>query len=64
MTLYYSLTFALLVFEMVLFVSLIVPLPHSIKRKMFNFISESVLIAKLQYGLKVSMSCVRQICDY
>jgi len=64
MTLYYSLTFALLVFEMVLFVSLIVPLPHSIKRKMFNFISESVLIAKLQYGLKVSMSRERQICDY
>ena len=53
MTLYYSLVFALLVFEMVLFVALIVPLPHSIKRKMFNFISESVIVAKLQYGLKV-----------
>jgi len=56
MTLYYSLVFALLVFEMVLFVALIVPLPHTIKRKMFNFISESVLIAKLQYGLKVGWS--------
>lgn len=54
MTLYYSLVFALLVFEMALFVALIVPLPHAIKRKMFNFISESVLIAKLQYGLKIT----------
>ncbi|KAK5945247.1 Endoplasmic reticulum transmembrane protein 3 [Knufia obscura] len=54
MTLYYSLCFALLVFEMALFVSLIVPLPHAVKRKMFNFISESVIVAKLQYGLKIT----------
>lgn len=53
MTLYYSLVFVLLVLEMGLFVTLIVPLPHTIKRKMFNFISESVIVAKLQYGLKV-----------
>ncbi|KAK5091398.1 Endoplasmic reticulum transmembrane protein 3 [Lithohypha guttulata] len=54
MTLYYSLVFALLVLEMALFVTLIIPLPHSIKRKMFNFISESVIVAKLQYGLKIT----------
>ena len=53
MTLYYSLVFVLLVLEMGLFVTLIVPLPHTMKRKMFNFISESVIVAKLQYGLKV-----------
>lgn len=53
MTLYYSLVFVLLVVEMTLFVTLIVPLPHTIKRKMFNFISESVIVAKLQYGLKI-----------
>lgn len=53
MTLYYSLVFILLVVEMALFVTLIIPLPHSLKRKMFNFISESVIVAKLQYGLKV-----------
>lgn len=58
MTLYYSLVFALLVFEMVLFVALIIPLPHSLKRKMFNFISESVIVAKLQYGLKVCTTSV------
>lgn len=38
---------------MALFVALIVPLPFKVKRKLFTFISESVIIAKLQYGLKV-----------
>jgi Bap31/Bap29 transmembrane region len=46
--------FALLVSEMVLFMGLIVPLPFSIKRKMFNFISESPIVAKLQYGMKIT----------
>jgi len=54
MTLYYSLVFVLLVVEMVLFVALIIPLPFTVKRKMFNFISESPLVAKLQYGMKIT----------
>ncbi|KAJ5676770.1 uncharacterized protein N7477_002403 [Penicillium maclennaniae] len=54
MTLYYSLVFLLLVFEMAVFLALIVPLPFTIKRKLFSFISESPLIAKLQYGLKIT----------
>ncbi|KAL9135241.1 MAG: hypothetical protein Q9175_003577 [Cornicularia normoerica] len=54
MTLYYSLVFALLVFEMSVFGLLIVPLPYSVKRKLFTFISENPLIAKLQYGLKIT----------
>lgn len=54
MTLYYSLVFALLVFEMTVFMSLIVPLPFKIKRGLFTFISENPLIAKLQYGLKIT----------
>jgi B-cell receptor-associated protein 31 len=45
--------FLLLVFEMGVFLALVVPLPHTIKRKLFAFISESPIIAKLQYGLKV-----------
>ena len=53
MTLYYSLTFGLLVFEMVIFMSLIVPMPYTWKRKLFTFISENPLVARLQYGLKV-----------
>jgi B-cell receptor-associated protein 31 len=32
---------------------LIVPLPFSWKRKLFTFISENPLVAKLQYGMKV-----------
>lgn len=54
MTLYYSLVFLLLVAEMALFMLLIVPLPFTIRRKMFNFISESPIIAKLQYGMKIT----------
>jgi len=54
MTLYYSLVFVLLVTEMALFMLLIVPLPFTIRRKMFNFISESPLVAKLQYGMKIT----------
>ncbi|KAE8138109.1 B-cell receptor-associated protein 31-like-domain-containing protein [Aspergillus pseudotamarii] len=54
MTLYYSLVFCLLVFEMVIFMGLIVPLPFTIKRKLFTFISESPAVAKLQYGMKIT----------
>jgi len=46
--------FALLVFEMALFVSLIIPMPFTMKRKLFTFISSSPLVAKVQYGMKVS----------
>jgi B-cell receptor-associated protein 31 len=54
MTLYYSLVFLLLVFEMAVFLTLVIPLPHVIKRKLFAFISESPIIAKMQYGLKIT----------
>ncbi|KAJ5167257.1 uncharacterized protein N7482_006038 [Penicillium canariense] len=39
---------------MAVFLALIVPLPYTIKRKLFAFISESPIIAKLQYGLKIT----------
>ncbi|KAF1353769.1 putative BAP31 domain protein [Delphinella strobiligena] len=54
MTLYYSLVFALLVFEMVVFMSLIIPMPFTWKRKLLTFISESPFIAKLQYWIKIT----------
>lgn len=41
-------------FEMTVFMSLIIPLPFTIKRKLFTFISENPIIAKLQYGLKIT----------
>jgi len=54
MTLYYSLVFVLLVVEMAIFVALVVPMPFTWRRKLFNFVSESPLVAKLQYGLKIT----------
>ncbi|KAK6348778.1 hypothetical protein TWF730_009548 [Orbilia blumenaviensis] len=54
MTLYYSLVFALLMFEMGIFMILILPLPLTWRRQMFTFISTNPLIAKLQYGLKIT----------
>jgi len=54
MTLYYSLVFLLLVVEIVIFIGLIIPLPFTLKRKLFTFISESPIVAKLQYGLKIT----------
>lgn len=41
-------------FEMTVFMSLIIPLPFTFKRKLFTFISENPIIAKLQYGLKIT----------
>lgn len=54
MTLYYSLVFLLLVAEMSLFMLLIVPLPFTWRRKLFTLISESPIIAKMQYGMKIT----------
>lgn len=45
--------FALLVLEIGIFLGLIVPMPYKMKRGLFTFISESPIIAKLQYGMKV-----------
>ncbi|KAI1165742.1 B-cell receptor-associated protein 31-like-domain-containing protein [Nemania serpens] len=54
MTLYYTLVFLLLVAEMALFMLLVVPMPFTVKRKMFTFLSENPIIAKIQYGLKIT----------
>lgn len=47
--------FLLLVTEMLIFCALIVPLPFTWRRKLFTFISESPIVAKLQYGMKVCL---------
>ncbi|KAL1903600.1 Endoplasmic reticulum transmembrane protein 3 [Sporothrix stenoceras] len=54
MTLYYTLVFMLLMAEMSLFVVLIVPLPFNLKRKIFTFLSENPIVAKIQYGMKIT----------
>jgi hypothetical protein len=46
--------FLLLVAEMAIFMALIVPLPFTWRRKLFTFISENPIIAKLQYGMKIT----------
>lgn len=54
MTLYYTLVFLLLVTEMAVFMLLVIPLPFSLRRRIFTFISENPIVAKLQYGLKIT----------
>ncbi|RDB23341.1 Uncharacterized protein C9E9.04 [Hypsizygus marmoreus] len=54
MTIYYSLTFMLLAAEMVTFCLLVAPLPYKIRKKLFTFLSESPIVAKVAYGLKIS----------
>jgi hypothetical protein len=53
MTLYYSLVFFFLMMEMALFVVLILPLPFAVKRRVFTFISENPIVAKIQYWMKI-----------
>ncbi|CDU24189.1 uncharacterized protein SPSC_02818 [Sporisorium scitamineum] len=54
MTLYYSIVFALLCFEMAMFMVLIVPLPFTWRRKLFHFLATNPVVAKIQYGLKIT----------
>ncbi|KAH7882688.1 B-cell receptor-associated protein 31-like-domain-containing protein [Phlebopus sp. FC_14] len=54
MTIYYSLTFLLLAAEMATFCILVFPLPYTIRKKLFRFLSESPIVAKVAYGLKIS----------
>jgi len=48
----------LLVFEMVVFMSLIVPMPFTWKRALFTFLAHNPIVAKIQYGMKVRITCV------
>jgi len=54
MTIYYSLTFMLLAAEMVTFCLLVAPLPYNVRRKLFRFLSENFIVAKIAYALKIS----------
>ncbi|PSS37797.1 hypothetical protein EW026_g6449 [Hermanssonia centrifuga] len=47
-------TFMLLASEMVTFCLLVSPLPYTIRKKVFRFLSESPIVAKLAYGLKIT----------
>ena len=54
----YTLTFLLLASEMATFCVLVFPLPHMVRKKLFHFLSESPIIAKLAYGVKISFMYV------
>jgi len=54
MTLYYQLVFMLLMVETAVFLALIVPMPVSARQRLFRFLSENPVVAKIQYGLKIT----------
>ncbi|KAH7928033.1 B-cell receptor-associated 31-like protein [Leucogyrophana mollusca] len=54
MTIYYSLTFMLLAAEMATFCVLVAPLPYAVRKRLFRFLSESPIVAKIAYALKIS----------
>jgi len=54
MVLYYTLTFCLLAAEMVTFCLLVMPLPFAVRKKLFSFMSESPIVGKIAYALKIS----------
>lgn len=54
MTVYYTLTFGLLVAEMATFVGLLLPMPFAARKKLFTFLSTSPVVAKIAYGLKIA----------
>jgi hypothetical protein len=54
MTIYYSLTFMLLSAEMITFCILVAPLPYAVRKRLFRFLSESPIVAKIAYALKIS----------
>jgi hypothetical protein len=43
---------------MVTFCLLVAPLPYAIKKKLFSFLSESFIVAKIAYALKISFMSV------
>lgn len=54
MTIYYTMTFMLLAAEMATFCVLVAPMPYTLKKKLFTFLSTSPVVAKIAYGLKIS----------
>ncbi|CEJ88880.1 hypothetical protein VHEMI04903 [[Torrubiella] hemipterigena] len=54
MTLYYTIVFMLLVFEMGVFMMLIIPFPNTIRRKIFTFLSENPVVASIMYAMKIT----------
>lgn len=45
---------------MATFVFVVAPLPYAVRKKVFTFLSESFIVSKLAYGLKISFMCVAE----
>ncbi|KAL0086041.1 B-cell receptor-associated protein 31-like-domain-containing protein [Phycomyces blakesleeanus] len=58
MAIYYTLTFAILVTEMVIFGILVMPLPSRWRRAMMKGLTSSPLIGKALYGLKIAFGFI------
>lgn len=43
---------------MVTFCILVAPLPHAVRKRLFRFLSESYIVAKIAYALKISFMSV------
>lgn len=43
------------------FCVLVAPLPYPVKKRLFSFLSESKIVAKVAYGLKISFMYVHQL---
>ena len=43
---------------MVTFVLIVSPLPHKVRAKVFTFLSESPIVGKIAYGLKITFMFV------
>ncbi|GHJ84841.1 hypothetical protein NliqN6_1243 [Naganishia liquefaciens] len=54
MTLYYTICFGLLVSELMLFSAIVAPMPFKMKKALLHFLSENPVVAKIQYGLKIT----------
>ena len=47
--------------QMVTFCALVAPLPYGVRKRLFRFLSESLIVAKIAYGLKISFMSVPPI---
>ncbi|EIW67678.1 hypothetical protein TREMEDRAFT_33243 [Tremella mesenterica DSM 1558] len=46
--------FGLLMSELALFCTIVCPMPFTLRKKLFHFLSENPVVAKIQYGLKIT----------
>lgn len=48
---------------MITFCVVVSPLPHAVRKRLFTFLSESPIVGKIAYGLKISFMYVHKSCN-